>query len=80
VPERLNGAVSKTVDPSGVRGFESHPLRHSTRPSRGSGSSDESDMSDRWDGRARRAKRVRARDAGNYPTLQPIQAPVNHVD
>ncbi len=28
VPERLNGTVSKTVDPlCGVRGFESHPLR-----------------------------------------------------
>ncbi len=31
MPERLNGAVSKTVDPSGVRGFESHPLRHLMR-------------------------------------------------
>jgi hypothetical protein len=28
VPERLNGAVSKTVVPRlGDRGFESHPLR-----------------------------------------------------
>ena len=29
MPERLNGAVSKTVDlrTPGVRGFESHPLR-----------------------------------------------------
>ncbi len=28
VPERTNGAVSKTVEPfAGLRGFESHPLR-----------------------------------------------------
>ena len=29
MPERSNGAVSKTVVPFGYRGFESHFLRHS---------------------------------------------------
>ena len=28
MPEWLNGTVSKTVDSFGVRGFESHLLRH----------------------------------------------------